>query len=603
MEENRSDFSKHATLLAILGFGLILLGMVGFHQYYSNQAAVYSWFDCFYLSLQLIPMNSGGVSSPVPLQLNIARFALPMLAAYAFFSLIWFAFRDRILTFRLRRLRDHIIVCGLGRKGYFLARDYQGKNCRVVLIEKDPNNKHLEAYRQNYKRAPVLIADACDKGTLHRVGVSRAKLLISTLGRDADNASVAEAAKEEIEGCRNGKRKEALDCKIDVTDYEIWTLLRETEFARLDGSDAGLKTIRLSFFNVLDSGARYVVNKLRGQDYFNPAVCGGQNRIGIIGLSKLGELLILHIAREWSEIFRSQGKKITLLVWDTDVKRKIETIQNKYPIVKSVCDFLSFDFDIDNPLFETIMLPDCQDSSTVSPMPIYVCVEDQNVCVNISMTAMRAYRELQIKIVALLSEDRGLLDPLNKYRGERGMAELQADNLLEATCRPDVLDDGTHETLAHIIHDVYSKSFVKKENRQSWETLEELKREQNRDQARCIGGQLHAIGCGITPWIEYGKEIFQFTEKEIEIMAEKEHERWMKFYIGHGLVLGPDRYGEKKTHPCLVPWEQLSEDDKKKDRNTARNFPMYLGKAGFQIYRMKTVSVSAPSTIIAEGAN
>lgn len=585
MEANRANFTKYSAALAvIIGLGLILLGMDGFHQYYLNKAAVYSWLDCFYFTLQLIPLNSGVLEPPVPLQLNIARFALPMLAAYAFFNLIRFVLSEGFLLFRIWQLRrGHVIICGLGRKGYFLARAYQVKKDKVVLIEKDPNNKNLQAYKQECPNAIVLIADAGDPAILRKAGLSKAKLLISTLGQDADNFSVAEAAKKALEGCGRSDIK-ALDCKIDVSDYKMWALFHETEFARRHNEGTGPDNFRLSFFNVRDSGARYLVNELCEQKYFNTETNPKQNGIGIIGISGLGELLILHIAREWSETFGKENKKITLYVWDNDIKRKVETIHDKYPIVKDVCDLKASELDVDNPLFETNQLPDFQNGGAA--LPIYVCVDDQNVCVNLSMAAMRTYREQRVRIFVLLSEEKGLLTPLNKYRGESGMAELKAINLLEKTCNPDVLDDGTHEALARAIHEVYSKKFLKEEDWQSWKDLKDHKKEQNRAQALSFGDQLQSVVCGITPWIEYDADSFPFADFEIEKMAEAEHKRWMDTY--KGWKYGPVTDEPNKIHKDLIPWITLPEDEKDKDRNTVKNIPLYLAKAGFQIYRMRT---------------
>lgn len=596
MEEPQTNISKQAKVWGILLIVLIILGTVGFHQYYATQNTYYSWLDCFYLALQLIPMNSGGISSPIPLTLNVARFALPTIAAYAIFSLVWFAFRDKILSIRLRRLRGHVVICGLGHKGNYLARAYQSMNWQVVVIEKNLNNKNLEAYRQEFLHSPVLIADASDKVILQRAGISKAKLLLSTLGQDADNVCVADAAQKALESCRGRLRRETIDCKIAVNDYKIWSLLRETEFERQRDAKIGSEIFRLSYFNQRDSSARFLVNELHRKGYFNPAACGEQKQIGIIGLNNLAELVILHIAREWSQIFRIHDRKIILFVWDKDITRKIETMLNKYPIVKYTCDFSSFYLDPDNPLFKTITTPDCRVDGSVLPMPIYVCAEDQNACVNLSMTAMNAFRERYVDIVALLSKDKGLLFSLNKYRGESGAAELRAVYLLQETCRPDMLDDGTHETLARSIHEVYSLHFAEGGGYQSWENLADDKKEQNRDQARSIGDTLRTIGCGITPWIEYGKDIFRFTESEIEIMAEKEHERWMKMELRQGRTYGEEK--SQTTHPCLVSWEELPEDQKQKDRETVCNFPMYLAKAGFQIYRMRTTAPSETFTFI-----
>jgi len=41
----------------------------------------------------------------------------------------------------------------------------------------------------------------------------------------------------------------------------------------------------------------------------------------------------------------------------------------------------------------------------------------------------------------------------------------------------------------------------------------------------------------------------------------------------------------RKTHPSLVPWSELSEEEKDKDRNPVRGLPEFLSKTRFQIYR------------------
>ena len=43
------------------------------------------------------------------------------------------------------------------------------------------------------------------------------------------------------------------------------------------------------------------------------------------------------------------------------------------------------------------------------------------------------------------------------------------------------------------------------------------------------------------------------------------HENWSKFKVDEGWVYGEEKSEEKKTHPCLVPYEQLPEFQKLKD--------------------------------------
>lgn len=45
---------------------------------------------------------------------------------------------------------------------------------------------------------------------------------------------------------------------------------------------------------------------------------------------------------------------------------------------------------------------------------------------------------------------------------------------------------------------------------------------------------------------------------------EQLHESWLKFKADNGWTLG-ERDDEKKTHPCMVPYDQLPEGQKQKD--------------------------------------
>jgi hypothetical protein len=59
-------------------------------------------------------------------------------------------------------------------------------------------------------------------------------------------------------------------------------------------------------------------------------------------------------------------------------------------------------------------------------------------------------------------------------------------------------------------------------------------------------------------------------------MQEKQADGWR---------YGPARDDSKKLHPSIIPYLQLSESEKEKDRNTVRNIPRILSLIDFQIYR------------------
>lgn len=57
-----------------------------------------------------------------------------------------------------------------------------------------------------------------------------------------------------------------------------------------------------------------------------------------------------------------------------------------------------------------------------------------------------------------------------------------------------------------------------------------------------------------------------FAHIKEDISPEQSHENWMQFKIGTGWTFGPVKDEVKKEHPLLVPYSELSQTDKLKDK-------------------------------------
>jgi hypothetical protein len=53
--------------------------------------------------------------------------------------------------------------------------------------------------------------------------------------------------------------------------------------------------------------------------------------------------------------------------------------------------------------------------------------------------------------------------------------------------------------------------------------------------------------------------------------------------MNEGWTYGPERNDQKRITPCLVPYEELSEEEKAYDRDTAFNTLRYIISLGFDI--------------------
>jgi hypothetical protein len=117
-----------------------------------------------------------------------------------------------------------------------------------------------------------------------------------------------------------------------------------------------------------------------------------------------------------------------------------------------------------------------------------------------------------------------------------------------------------------------------------WPSLDEDLKEANRDQARDIAVKLATIGCSVVP-ASTAADRFFFAADELDLLACHEHLRWNRQRTLAGWRHGPRRDDETKRHPSLVPWAELPESEKVKDREAVANIPTVLAAAGLRVVR------------------
>lgn len=69
----------------------------------------------------------------------------------------------------------------------------------------------------------------------------------------------------------------------------------------------------------------------------------------------------------------------------------------------------------------------------------------------------------------------------------------------------------------------------------------------------------------------------------VEKMAENVHDEWAKTRIEQGWTWGSRRNDALQEHPCLVPYNELPEEEKVYDRNTAISTIKLIIASGFKI--------------------
>ena len=68
-----------------------------------------------------------------------------------------------------------------------------------------------------------------------------------------------------------------------------------------------------------------------------------------------------------------------------------------------------------------------------------------------------------------------------------------------------------------------------------------------------------------------------------EALARNVHEVWAATRLAQGWRYGPERNDARKEHPCLIPYDELSEEERTYDRQTALETLKLIQHLGFEI--------------------
>jgi voltage-gated potassium channel len=163
----------------------------------------WNWFDALYMTVTTITTIGGGEASPmdvagkwwtivvVTVGFGTLTYTLLALLAYAIEGQLGQVFERQRMRRRVGRMEGHLILCGFGRVGRAIAREFTDEGIPFVVV--DSNDVSLgEAAAEG---ASVVHGNAADIETLKAAGVERARGLVTAVDNDADNLYVTLSAR------------------------------------------------------------------------------------------------------------------------------------------------------------------------------------------------------------------------------------------------------------------------------------------------------------------------------------------------------------------------------------------------------------------------
>ncbi len=100
--------------------------------------------------------------------------------------------KRRKIKAKLISMKDHYIVCGLGRVGSQVARELASEGQHFVAIDKD-ENRVKEAVAMGYT---AFVGDSTKERDLHKAKIEKAKGIVASLGDDSNNLFLTLTARQ-----------------------------------------------------------------------------------------------------------------------------------------------------------------------------------------------------------------------------------------------------------------------------------------------------------------------------------------------------------------------------------------------------------------------
>lgn len=194
-----SELYRRITILIFAILIFIFFGMAGF-MYSENMRPLDAiWYSVMTLTTVgfQVPNNFSDLGKIITIFLMLfgvgsVLYGLTALSLEFFNGNFANEFKQNVTKRRMKKLNNHIIICGFGRNGRQAARKLILHKKSFVIIDKKP----LENRDDEFQDTIFIHGDAVEDEVLQRAGIQNAHGIIASLPSDADNLFIVISAKE-----------------------------------------------------------------------------------------------------------------------------------------------------------------------------------------------------------------------------------------------------------------------------------------------------------------------------------------------------------------------------------------------------------------------
>lgn len=577
--------------------GALVCGTLGFHQYHGRPDEQPSWSNSLYHTVQLFALHAPHFEQPVPLLLEIGRWLAAATTLLTVYGVGRRLFREEIEEWRCGRLTDHVVVCGLGRKGLAEVHRQRRADREVIALEREPDEALLAECRR--LGAHVLAGDATKPELLRDARVAQAGLVVSLLPEDSANCEVAAQVANLCCDAGGAAAQHRVRCRVHLSDPDLRQALQDS----LHGG-CGAGAVRLEFVDGLDEVARRLLVEKLPLDHEGIGLKDPHEaHLILIGMGRLGRRIAVRAA-QLGQLANGRPLRITVIDRKPDANRN--GLLFHHPGIEAVCRWKFHSLDVFSPEGRKLLQELCAEQNALTSL--VVAFDEEERALEIAALLRTLAPDAPVRVALRMHPGSGL-DKLigQSAQGSSWIQGVRRFGTANDADGGDSISPPHMEDFARQVHESYvAVRRVQHEQEHPgqplptdptllpWEEIREDFRESSRQQADHLFIKLRALGCESAPTSDPRPDCADRLLENLEWLAELEHRRFVaeRAVAGWTYASGP-KDPVRRTNPTLVEWSKLEDKIKDYDREAIRSIPAKLARLQLKVVARKPGSAPA----------
>ena len=491
--------------------------------------------DAVFGAIQLFGLEAAQAPGGTPWQLDVARFLAPLSVALVTLVTVTALFGARAREAEVYlRARGHDLLIGLTPQNTKLAEALSRRSPRSRVVVLHTQDTHAALPPLRAAGVHLVRADPTQLAGLTMARAERASRVVVDTGEDSTNLEVAERLLD-LYAPATDRVTPRPTVHVSISNTALWSELGRLALSR---SSTGAT---FEYFNPVDREAQVFLAHVHEQ-------LGPATRVELIGSGDLSERVSAHLQR------RMLSERIPAVL------RTQESLPD----------------------------PHARARDDAAPDVVLICTSPPDAeAMGLALEAAETHAAARV-FAAVRHHDAGVVlksvGKVSRVEPVRTSEQVDVVRLLDVT-GPELIARARHE---HYRNQEIARGGLVEDNPSlvPWESLPESLKESNRRFAESVAGLVDELGGSLVPLRHQVSPdgLGQVPGDLLEVLAEREHERWMNDLLRDGWTYAPGAKDPvRKTHPLLVPWADLAEAEREKDRDSIRGLPLMLAGVGYRL--------------------